>query len=205
MRPARAVFRSRAWQIRSIFGLALALAACGPSEKEQQAKLDEVQNKAKEELAAAQKAATEKLAAAEKEIATLKASIAQAGDKAREEAQSEIAKVKEESDKLAAEASLALTKVRSAYKESANKQLQTISNEVNELGAKVRKAPAKSKAAIDKSLKDITAKRQTLQKDIAAFDKATVEQLKAAKAKVDVDLAHLKQAVAGLRAKLPKD
>jgi hypothetical protein len=37
------------------------------------------------------------------------------------------------------------------------------------------------------------------------MDKATVEQLRAAKAKVDVDIAHLKQSIASLRAKVPKD
>src|SRR5688572_12231788 len=111
VQPARAV-RPWARHKSSFMVLLLVLSGCGPSEKEQQAKLDELQNKAKEELAAVQKGAAEKLAAAEKEIASLKAAAEAAGTQARAEAETEIAKVKEESEKLAAEAALALSKAR---------------------------------------------------------------------------------------------
>jgi DNA repair exonuclease SbcCD ATPase subunit len=208
LRTAPASFRRRsalhAAAVSAVLLSSLAV-ACGPSEAEQKAKLDEVQTKANEQIASAQKDVAAKLALADKQIADLKSALADAGAEARAEAQTEIAKVKADVDKLVADASLALAKARSAYKESASKQLQALNTEANELSTKSKKAPAKSKASIDKSLKDITTKRQNLQKDIAGIDKATVEQLKTAKAKVDSDLAQLKAAIAILKAKLPKD
>jgi hypothetical protein len=67
---------------------------------------------------------------------------------------------------------------------------------------KAAKASAKAKAAAQKTLVDVTKKEAAIQKDIAAFDAATLETLSAAKAKVDQDLAKLKQDIASARAML---
>jgi len=70
------------------------------------------------------------------------------------------------------------------------------------MNQKAAKASAKARTAAQKTLADVTKKEGEIQKDIAAFDAATLETLSAAKAKVDQDLAKLKMDIASARAML---
>jgi ATP-dependent Zn protease len=74
---------------------------------------------------------------------------------------------------------------------------------LDELRVKAAKVPAKTKPQIDKAVKDLVTKRDAAAKEILEIDKATLETLRVAKAKVDQKLALLKQGVRGLHAKLP--
>ena len=55
----------------------------------------------------------------------------------------------------------------------------------------------------DQTMKDVLKEQQQVGKDISAFDAATLDTFKAAKAKLDQDLAKLKAYIASARAKVP--
>ena len=52
-------------------------------------------------------------------------------------------------------------------------------------------------------MQKIVTQQKAIQKDIAAFDKASVADLKTAKAKLDQDLAVMKATIRTARAKVP--
>ena len=191
----------RSLLVAGIFTVSLSLAACDSAEKEK-AKLAEIQRHADDKIAQVERDAKERITAAENKVNELQGALADAGAQAKAEAQEEISKVKEEADKLANEATAALAKARAAYKESARQTFTTILKEGEDLHAKAAKAPPKIKPQIDQGLKDIAAKKEAVTKDITALDSATLETLKAAKAKVDQHLAALKQAIHALHQKL---
>jgi hypothetical protein len=187
--------------------VAVALSACGTSAAEQKSKFDAIQKKADERIAQIEKQGKDQLAEAQKKIDELTKDMSEAGDKAKAEAKAEaeeeVSKAHAEADKLAAEAAKALAKARAAYKEDERHQFAELSKDVDALRIKAAKAPAKTKAQIDKAVKDLVAKRDAAAKEIPEIDKATLETLRAAKAKVDQKMALLKQAVHALQAKLP--
>jgi hypothetical protein len=73
---------------------------------------------------------------------------------------------------------------------------------VQELSAKSAKASAKVKPLVQKQMKDIVKEQQQIAKDLAAFDKAPLDGLSAAKGKLLQDLAKMKQTIASIKAKL---
>ena len=205
-----AFLRSRAGRAVAIAlacGFSMFAAGCGPSATEQKAKFDDIQKKADDHVAAMEKQYKDQLATAQKSIDECQQKVTdattQAEAKAKAEVEEEVTKAHAEADKLAADAAKALARAKAAYKEEERKDFAGLSKEVDELRVKATKAPAKTKAAIDKSVKDLVTKRDAAAKEIPDIDKATLETLRTAKAKVDQKLAILKQAVAGLRAKLP--
>jgi hypothetical protein len=205
--PAATRARTRAGTGFVSVAFAALLAACGPSAAEQKAKFDDIQKKADEKIAQIEKQAKDQLADAQKKIDDLTKQMTETGDKAKAEAKAEaeeeVSKAHAEADKLAAEASKALARARAAYKEEERNDLADLSKQVDALRVKAAKAPAKTKAVTDKALKDVVAKRDAVAKEIPELDKATLETLRTAKAKVDQKMALLKQAVKALQAKLP--
>jgi hypothetical protein len=188
-------------------GAAVLSCACGPSAAEQKAKFDEIQKKAEDRVAQIEKQSKEALATAQKKIEELEQKVNEAGTQAKAEAKAEaeeeVNKAHAEADKLAAEAQKALAKARAAYKEEERHDLAATSKEFDELRAKAAKAPAKTKPQIDKMVKDVVTKRDAAAKEILEIDKATLETLRVAKAKVDQKLALFKQGVKALHTKLP--
>jgi hypothetical protein len=186
--------------------LALATQACGPSAAEQKAKLDEIQKKADEHTAVMEKQYKDQVATAQKSAEEcqqkLNDATTQAKADAQKEAEEEVSKAHAEADKLAAEAAKALAKARVAYTESERHDYVALAKEVEELRTKAAKAPAKTKPQIDKAMKDVVAKRDAAAKEIPEIQKASLETLRVAKAKVDQKMAVLKQAIHALRAKL---
>src|SRR5437660_874988 len=178
---------------RSLLVLAAILSlssGCEDPEKEKA-----LQRKTDERISKIQGEASEKVAAAEKKIAELQDQLVEAGAQAKAQADEEVSKVKNEADKLAAEATEALQKARTAYKESERHEFSTLLKELDELRAKAQSAQPKVKTQLDQALKDIATKKDAVRKDIDAFDKATLESLRAAKVKTDQALAQLKQAI----------
>lgn len=179
-------------------GSLVALQACGDD-----AKIKEIQKKADERVAEAQRDAKDKIAAAEKKLDDTKAEFAAAAEKAKAEADNAIAVAKETADEGAKEAADALTKARAAYKAEARARLTSINKDVQDASVRASKAPAKLKPTIDKAMKAIVEKQKDVAKDIAAFDQATLDTFLKVKAKLDADLAALKNAALGVKAKLP--
>lgn len=181
--------------------LLLGATACD-DDKQQAAKLAEVQRIADEKLKKAETTANEKVAALQKQVDQMKADAEAAAAKLKSEADQAIGKAQadaEEQTKLAAEA---LKKARSAYKAEGLSQLAQLNKQVQEVSAKTAKAPAKVKPLIQKSMKDVVKQQQAIAKDLAAFDKAEIDGLSAAKAKLVQDLAKMKNIIAGMKAKL---
>jgi len=179
----------------------LGASACN-DDKEQAAKLAEVQRIADEKLKKAEQAANEKVAALQKQVDQMKADAETAAAKLKSEADQAIGKAQadaEEQTKLAAEA---LKKARSAYKAEGLNELAQLNKQVQEISAKTAKASAKVKPLIQKQMKDIVKQQQAIAKDLAAFDKAEIEGLSTAKAKLVQDLAKMKNIIASMKAKL---
>ena len=186
---------------RSLLVLAALLSIANGCEDPEKEKA--LQRKAEERISKIQGEAAEKVAAAEKKIAELQDQLVEAGAQAKAQADEEVSKVKTEADKLAADATDALRKARTAYKESERREFGTLMKDLDELRAKAQGAQPKVKTQLDQALKGIATKKDAARKDIDAFDTATLESLRAVKVKADQALAQLKQAIHSARAKVP--
>jgi hypothetical protein len=197
--PTKAYYNGR-MLTRHLAVLAVLVSIAAGCEDEK-AKAD-LQKKADERIAKIESQAAEKVATAEKKIAELEGQLAEAGAQAKAEADEEVTKAKGDVDKLASEAADALKKARAAYKDSERHELATLLKELDDVKAKAQSAQPKVKTQVDQALKDITPKKDAVKKDIEAFDTASLETLRAAKAKTDQALAQLKQAIHAAKAKL---
>jgi len=193
--------RQRIWACFLVSSLALGAVACS-DEKEQAAKLAEVKREAEEKIKKAEQAANEKVAAMQKQLDQLKADGEAQAAKLKSEADEAIAKAQGDAEAQAKAAEDALKKARAAYKAEGLQQLNALNKQVQELSAKTAKAPAKVKPLVQKQMKDIVKEQQQIAKDLAAFDKAALDGLSAAKAKLVQDLAKMKQTIAGIKAKV---
>lgn len=173
------------------------LAACSDDKK-----LQEIQKQADLRVANAQKEAANKLAIAQKQLEDLKVELQKQAEKAKADADESVRKAQEGADQGAKLAEEALAKARQAFKAEARARLTDINEDMKDVNAKAGKASAKAKAAAQKSLQEISKKETEIQKDIADFDSATLDTFRTVKAKVDQDLAKLKQAIAAARATL---
>lgn len=165
-------------------------------------KVQEIQKQADGRVAQAQKEAAAKVAAAQKQIDAMKADFQKQADEAKAEADEAVKKAQEGADEGAKAAEEALTKARQAFKAEARARLTDINEDMKDVNTKAARASAQAKSAAQKNLQEISKKESEIQKDIAAFDQATLDTFKSVKGKVDQDLAKLKQAIAAARAKL---
>lgn len=193
--------RERIWA-----GVIVACALCGATacddDKEQAAKLAEVQRIADEKLKKSEKAAAEKVAELEKQVAALKGDLDTQAAKLKSEAEQAIGKAQADAEEQTKAAEAALKKAREAYKAEGRAELAQLNKQVQELSVKSSKAPAKIKAATQTAMKTIVKQQQQIAKDLAAFDTAALDGLGAAKSKLVQDLAKMKQTIAGMKAKL---
>ncbi len=181
--------------------LLLGASACD-DDKQQAAKLAEVQRIADEKLKKAEQAANDKVAALQKQIDQMKADAEAQAAKLKSEADQAIGKAQADTEEATKAAEEALKKARAAYKAEGLTELGALNKQVQELSAKSAKASAKVKPLVQKSMKDIVKEQQQIAKDLAAFDKAALDGLGAAKTKLVQDLAKMKQTIAGIKAKL---
>jgi colicin import membrane protein len=193
--------RQRIWAGLLVSWAAFAATACG-DEKEQAAKLAEVQRLADEKVKKVEQTANEKVAAMQKQLDQLKAEGEAQAAKLKTEADEAIAKAQGDAEAQAKAAEDALKKARAAYKAEGLQQLAQLNKQVQELAAKNAKASAKVKPLVQKQMKDIVKEQQQIAKDLAAFDKAALDGLGAAKVKLLQDLAKMKQTIASMKAKL---
>ncbi len=197
MRTARIVLPT----FRLVILPALLLASCNHAEHEQ--RIADLQRKADERVAKAERDAKEKVTMLEKQMATAKAECAAASAQVKAQADDAISKAQASVDEATKAAEAAQAKAREAYKEEARTELGNLNRDFTEVAAKAAKTPPKDKAGYDKAVKDIVAQQKEIAKDIAAFDQATLDTFKAAKTKLDRNLALMKAAVRTARAKLP--
>jgi colicin import membrane protein len=179
----------------------LGATACD-DDKEQAAKLAEVQRMADEKFKKAEAAAAEKLATLQKQVDQMKADAEAQAAKLKSEADQAIGKAQADAEEQTKAAQEALKKARAAYKAEGLQELGQLNKQVQELAAKSVKASAKVKPVVQKSMKDIIKEQQQIAKDLSAFDKAALDGLGAAKVKLLQDLAKMKATIATIRAKL---
>ena len=170
---------------------------------EAEKKLADFKKEAEERVAKLEteaKSAKSKLADAEQQLNEAKTQLTDAKTKLEEAEKA----AKAGADEQAKLAEAAIGKARQAFKDKAKLQLTEVNKELNELGARAGKAPAKAKTAFTKAMQDVKKQQTTVAKDIAAFDTATLETFKAVNAKVQTSLAVLKNKIHAAGAKLPK-
>jgi hypothetical protein len=185
--------------------LALSLCAlCFAGGCEDQEKMQAIQKAADERIAEVERKAKDQVARAQEEMAALKVQLTQAADQAKAEAASALKDAQTGADQCADDAETAMRRAREAYKAEAKAKLLPISEDAREVRSKLAKAPAKLKTAVQPALKEIDGLTKDVQKDIAAFDKATLETLRATKQAFNEHLAKLKGKVNAAKAKLPK-
>jgi hypothetical protein len=182
--------------------VSLSLVGCGKAEEEK--KIAQIQKSAQERIAKAEKEAQEKILQLQKQIEAIKAEAADASAEVKAQADAAINKAQLSADEAAKAVQTALTRAREAYKEDGRHQLGVLNKEFTELATQARKTAAKDKVAYDKAVKDIVAHQKDVTADIAAFDKAAIEDFKTAKAKLTKDIALMKGAIKIALAKLPK-
>ncbi len=193
--------RQRIWAVALVSSLLVGTSACD-DDKEQAAKLAEVQRIADEKVKKAEQAANEKVAALQKQLDQMKAEAEAQAAKLKSEADQALGKAQADTEEATKAAEEALKKARAAYKAEGLAELGSLNKQVQELSVKSAKASAKVKPLVQKSMKDIVKEQQQIAKDLAVFDKAPLDGLSAAKTKLVQDLAKMKQTIAGIKAKL---
>jgi colicin import membrane protein len=193
--------RERIWAGLLVCCLLPGVTACN-DDKEQAAKLAEVQRIADEKLKKAQQEANDKVAAMQKQIDQLKADAETQAAKLKSEAEQAIGKAQADAEEQTKAAEEALKKARAAYKAEGLNQLAQLNKQVQELSVKSAKASAKVKPLVQAQMKNIVKEQQAIAKDLAAFDKAPLDGLTAAKVKLVQDLAKMKSTIAVIKAKL---
>jgi hypothetical protein len=178
-------------------------AACDNGEKTK-AKIAEIQKQADEKIAQAERSANEKLAALQQQMEATKAELVDAAAQVKAEANDAINKAQANADEAAKAAAAALARARQAYKEEGRQQLNALNKEATDINAKIAKATATVKTTAQKSMLKVAEEQKAIQKDIEAFDTATLNTFKAAKAQMDKDVASLKATLKNARAKLPQ-
>lgn len=200
MRPNSSVRPFHYWLLGT---LALSsLTGCNEEEHKQQ--LAAVEKQAEKKIAEIKAESKSKVESLEKQIAILKTEAETAAASAKAEAEEAVNKAQASAEDSEKEAAKILDRARAAYKLEAKTRYQTLNKDLAEVTAKASKVPAKSKAAYDKALKAVVALQKDITKDIAAYDEATLDTFGKVKAKVDVDLAKYKAAIAAVQAKVPR-
>lgn len=200
-KPSRTLWgatTSRGW-----LALVVAVGLMGCNEEEHKKQLAEVQEQAEKRVAAAEAKAKERVSELEKEVETLKADAAKAAEQAKAEAEALATKAQASLEDAEKEAAKLLDKARTAYKTEAKARYQALNRDLAEVTAKANKIPAKSKAAYDKAIKAVVALQKDINKDIAAYDEATLDTFGKVKSKVDADLAKYKAAIKVAKSKVP--
>jgi uncharacterized protein YicC (UPF0701 family) len=184
--------------VRALFAVAF-VAGCG----DDKAKIADIQKKADERIAEAEKSARDKIADLQKQMEATQADLADAAAQAKAEASDAINKAQASADDAAKSAAAALDRARKAYKEEGRVELNDLKQQANDVNGKVAKATDKVKTQVQKSMQKVGDEEKAIEKDIDAFNNATLDTFKAAKAQLDKDVTSLKTTIKAARAKLP--
>ena len=171
---------------------------------EDKGKLQSIQKAADERIAEVERKAKEQVTRAKEEMEALKMQFAQSAEQAKSEAASTLKDVQLGAEQCESEAETAMRRAREAYKAEAKLKLSAVTEDARDVRAKLAKAPAKVKSAAQPVMKELDGLLKEVQKDIAAFDKATLETLRSTKQAFNEHLAKLKSKLNSAKAKLPK-
>jgi hypothetical protein len=93
------------------------------------------------------------------------------------------------------EASRVLDQTKNDYRQKAQSDLDSITKQIDDLKAKSAKATGKARADVDQALADATARRDAVEAQIRAIDQAGPDQIETVKARLDDQIAALRQSV----------
>ena len=113
----------------------------------------------------------------------------------RNEAEQKSAEQQAKANDEAREANRALDKTRNDYRQKAQSDLDSLTKQIDELRAKSAKTQGQARVDIDRSLADVTAKRNAVEAQIRSLDAASAEQIDGVKSRLDDQMAALRQSV----------
>ena len=93
------------------------------------------------------------------------------------------------------EANRVLDKTKNDYRQKAQSELDSLTKQIDELKAKSAKATGKARVDVEQSLADATARRDAAEAQLRAVDQASADQIETAKARLDDQIAALRQSV----------
>lgn len=93
------------------------------------------------------------------------------------------------------EAARALEVAKNDYRHKAQSDLDSLTKDIDDLKVKAEKATGKTRLDIDRGLADLTARRDAVDAQIRSIDAASADQIETVKARVDDQIAQLRQSV----------
>jgi hypothetical protein len=95
----------------------------------------------------------------------------------------------------AREAARTLDETKNDYRHKAQSDLDALTKKIDDLKAKSSKATGQTKVDLDRALADVTARRDAVDGQIRSIDAANADQIETVKARLDDQIAQLRQSV----------
>ena len=112
---------------------------------------------------------------------------------ARRKAEQEAQKAQSKANEEARKADEALVKARNDFRAQAQKDLNDLSAEIDDLKAKAAKTTGKAKADIDVAVQRLDDQRNALRREVDALDRASASDFESAKQHFSAGLASLRK------------
>ncbi len=93
------------------------------------------------------------------------------------------------------EAARVLDQAKNDYRQRSQRELDSLTKQLDELKAKAAKATGKARADVDQVLADVTARRDAVDAQIRGIDQASADQIDAVKSHIEEEIAALRQSV----------
>jgi hypothetical protein len=93
------------------------------------------------------------------------------------------------------EANRVLDQTKNDYRQKAQSELDGLTKQIDDLKAKSAKATGKTRMDAEQTLADATARRDTAEAQVKAIDQASADQIETVKARLDDQIAALRQTV----------
>src|ERR1043166_7894672 len=113
----------------------------------------------------------------------------------RAQAEQKSAEQQAKANDEAREAARTLDKTRNEYRQKAQSDLDSLTKQIDDLKAKSAKTSGQARADIDRSLADLTVKRDAVERQIRSLDAANADQIDGVKARIDDQMAALRKSV----------
>jgi len=93
------------------------------------------------------------------------------------------------------QAARTLDVAKNDYRHQAQSDLDSLTKDIDDLKVKAEKATGKTRQDIERGLADLTARRDAVDAQIRSIDSASADQIETVKARVDDQIAQLRQSV----------
>ncbi|HEX3595334.1 MAG TPA: hypothetical protein VHU80_09540 [Polyangiaceae bacterium] len=117
------------------------------------------------------------------------------GSQLRMQAEQKSAEEQAKANDKAREAARTLDQAKNDYRQKAQSDLDSLTKQIDDLKAKSAKATGKTRTDVDQALADVTARRDAVDAQIRSIDQASADQIETVKARLDDQIAQLRQSV----------